>query len=133
MFKILHCGKGKCPNLLFFSFADSDVDHDLKYKEHDFSSSIQNTLVASSTINIGSVLDILDSIGSLVGSIHQYHSTPGLSFRPFHSAMDESISISLEVGLVSSILQPNNITLEVLSSKVHIISKLFQNVTLPKA
>ncbi len=129
MFKILHCGKGKCPNLLFFSFADSDVDHDLKYKEHDFFSSIQNTLVASSTINIGSVL----AIGSLVGSIHQYHNTPRLSFRPSHSAMDESISISLEVELVSFILQPNNIRLEVLSSKVHIIFKLFQNVTLPKA
>jgi hypothetical protein len=46
--------------------------------------------------------------------------------------MDESISISPKVGLMSSVLQPNNITPKVIPSEAHVIFELFQNITLPK-
>ncbi len=93
----------------FFPITNFNVD-DLKYKEHDFLSFVQNTLVISNAINTILVLDILDSIGSQTRywrtDLHQYCNTLRLSVGPSNNTMDESISISPKVGLVSSSCNP---------------------------
>jgi hypothetical protein len=75
----------------FFPITNSNVD-DLKYKEHDFLSFVQNTLVISNTINTILVLDILDSIGSQTRywrtDFHQYCNTLRLSVGPSNNTMD---------------------------------------------